>query len=295
MDEAERTDAEAADAIARGDVAAALNGHQPFTERKPPAARADDTTILAREMDRLARDALPQALRGVQGEPGEIWLLAHDPERASRVNAKRAGIGMAAFNPEDAADVAQVQRNADTRARRNLTLAVNALPIGADDGEIEIAGTGTISVPAEVWLEVGEAVAGLIDARGHRIAAPPATCGDAHDDAAALSVAVTAELAGCSKRAIQVHMQGIADLERDHGQRVLPGVPPATAVYAARPRPRNGDVPRTPRRRKPGAKAAPRAGRGQVDAKRDCGGRDQMALPGIPPIVAPGDLVPPGA
>lgn len=76
---------------------------------------------------------------------------------------------------------------------------------------------------------------GLIDAGLRRAdaAAPPATCGDAHDDAPALPVAAAAELAGCSRRTVQVRMQGVAEIEAA-GQLVLPCVPPVAEVYKVR-------------------------------------------------------------
>lgn len=75
--------------------------------------------------------------------------------------------------------------------------------------------------------------AGQVDAAWHRTQAPPATCGDASDDAPALPVADAAALAGRSLRTVQTRMRELAEIECA-GQLVLPGVPPAAGVYAAR-------------------------------------------------------------
>ena len=78
--------------------------------------------------------------------------------------------------------------------------------------------------------------AGQIDAAWHRVTAAPATCGDAVDDAPALPVAAAAALAGRCLRSIQTTMHELTEREADGGQMVLPGVPRAAEVYAARPR-----------------------------------------------------------
>jgi hypothetical protein len=231
-------------ALGRADVAAALAGHQLLTDRKPKPQRAtkDHSATLARRLDRLARQALPAELRKLQREPGEIWLLAHDPDRAEAIDDNHRGRGMAPFDAGDPDDVARVARNDAMRARLRKTAAGNARRLGADvdAGEIEVAGTSMASAPADLLIEAQQTLlamqaAGLIDDQWHRAVARPATCGDASDDAEALPVAVAAELAGCSGRSVQTHMQGAADAEHA-GQLVLPCVPCVHEVYKARPR-----------------------------------------------------------
>lgn len=245
-------------ALGRADVAAALTGHQPLTERKPARrAPADHTTTLSRRLERLARAALPAELQQLRREPGEVWLLAHDPAIAARIDADRARKNtrrtarargeklLPEFSPRNARDVNKVLANAATRERRRATGAGNAPPVGGGDGEIEIAGTSMACAPADLQLEARETIAvmraaGLVDAEWHRVTARPGTCGDSSDDAPALPVAATAELAGCSGRTVQVHMQTLHDVERAGGQMVLPCVPAAREVYQARPR--DGEV-----------------------------------------------------
>lgn len=247
MDKRTRTraaEAAIARAAARDIVAEALTGHhQPLTERKPAQRRpgADSTAALARRLERLARAALPAELRKLQREPGEIWLLAHDPDRAEAIDDNHRGRGMAPFDAGDPDDVARVARNDAMRARRRVTSAGNARPVGGGDGEIEIAARDLAAAPADQLLEARETIlalqaARLVDAEWHRVTARHATCGDASGDAEALPVVDAAELAGCSARAVQVHMQGVADIERAGGQLTLPCVPRVSEVYAARPR-----------------------------------------------------------
>ena len=232
-------------AIARADIEAALIGHRPLIDRKPKQRRpaTDSTIALARRLERLARAALPLELQRLRREPTELWLLANDPERAEAIDAKRAGIGMQMFDPEDPADVARVLRNDALRARLSKTAAGNARQIG--EGEFEIAAHHIGAAPAELLLEAEQTLqvmraAGLIDAAWHRLTARPASCGDASDDAEALPAAGAAERLGCSVRSVQTHMQVADDAERGGGQLVLPGVPRVRDVYKARPR--DGEV-----------------------------------------------------
>ena len=237
-------------ATGRAIVNEALAGHhQPLADRKPKPRKpvADPAAGLARRLERLARQALPAELRKLQREPGEIWLLAHDPDRAEAIDDNHRGRGMAPFDAGDPDDVARVARNDAMRARLRKTAAGNARRLGADvdAGEIEVAGTSMASAPADLLIEAQQTLlamqaAGLIDDQWHRAVARPATCGDASDDAEALPVAVAAELAGCSGRTVQVHMQTLHDVERAGGQMVLPCVPAAREVYQARPR--DGEV-----------------------------------------------------
>lgn len=235
--------AEAAIAIARGDVAKALTGHhQPLTERKPTprSAPSDHTTILARRLERLARQALPAELQRLRREPGEIWLLAHDRERIEHIDANHKGRGMAPFNAADARDVSRVARNDCMRERRRVTSAGNARQIGTGEGEVEVAGTSMASAAADLQLEAEQVLAALrtgrlVDDQWHRAVARPATCGDVSDDAEALPVAVAAELLGFGISTVQTHMREMAEVESAGGQLVLPCVPPVAEVYAARP------------------------------------------------------------
>ncbi|MFP5204427.1 MAG: hypothetical protein ACLGSH_03630 [Acidobacteriota bacterium] len=241
-------------ALGRADVAAALTGHQPLTDRKPKPQRAtkDHSATLARRLERLARAALPAELQQLRREPGEVWLLAHDPAIAARIDADRARKNkrrtarargeklLPEFSPRDARGVSKVLTNSATRERLRATAAGRARSIGTGDGEAEIAGVDLSSAPADLQLEAEQTLAALqtarlVDAAWHRVTARPATCGDSSDDAEALPVADAAERAGCSKRSVQVHMQGVVAAERDGGQLVLPCMPGARAVYKARP------------------------------------------------------------
>lgn len=118
-----------------------------------------------------------------------------------------------------------------------------------DDGHLDVQ-TAKLALGQPVRDPVREAAeaaqtlvalraGGLIDAAGRRTdaAAPPATCGDRFDDAPALSVAACAAAVRRCLRTIQTRARGVADAEREGGQLVLPGVPPMTEVYAARPTP----------------------------------------------------------
>lgn len=238
MDKGTPTEASAA----RSAVEAALIGHRPRTERRsaPRRPAADHTTTLARRLERLARQALPQALRHLRCDPTDIWLLAHDPDRAVNIDAKRGGVGMGRFNPADPADMASVAKNDATRERRRKAAAGRARQIGAGEGEVEIAGTSMAAAPADSLIEAAETLAalraaGLIDAAGRRTAAPPATCGDNFDDAPALPVVAAASLLRRCLRTVQTKARRRCDAERA-GQLVLPCVPAVREIYKARPR-----------------------------------------------------------
>lgn len=229
-------------ALGRADVEAALTGHRPLIDRKPKQRRpaTDSTIALARRLERLARAALPEALRHLRREPGEVWLLANDPERAESIDANHLGRGMAPFDPADATDVRRVARNDSMRERRRVTSAGNARRFGAGGaaGEVDVAASDCASAPADELIEAAQTllalqVAGRIDAGWHQLQALPATCGEDTDDAEALPVAAAAERAGRSLRTIQTRMQDRHDVERA-GQLVLPGVPRTRDVYRAR-------------------------------------------------------------
>lgn len=251
------TPAEAA--LGRADVAVALTGHRPLIDRKPAPRRApkDHTTTLARRLERLARAALPQALQRLRREPGEVWLLANDPEAAVRIDKDRAAKSkkrtararneklLPEFDARDPTDVSKVLANMVTRERRRVTAAGNASAIGASDGEVEIAASDLAAAPADLQLEAAQTLlalraARLVDSAWHRVTALPATCGDTHDDAQALQVAEAAELVGCSRRTVQTAMRALNEME-DAGQLVLPCVPPVSEVYKARPRDSSGE------------------------------------------------------
>ena len=76
---------------------------------------------------------------------------------------------------------------------------------------------------------------GLIDTAGRRTdaAAPPASCGDASDDAPALPVAAAAAALRRCLRTVQTKARRRCDVEAA-GQLVLECVPPAAEVYKAR-------------------------------------------------------------
>lgn len=244
-------------ALARADVALALIGHQPLTDRKPktkPRASKNSTAALARRLERLARQALPQALRHLRRDPTELWLLAHDPEAAVRIDEDRARKNrkrtsrargeklLPVFSAADARDVSKVLANAGTRERRRATSAGNARRFGADvdAGEIEVAGTSMASAAADLHLEAEQVLAALraarlVDGQWHRAQAPSASCGDSSDDAESLPVLETARRARRCVRSIQTRMQRRRDVARA-GQLELPCVPSTGEVYKARPR-----------------------------------------------------------
>jgi|GEM_PF-7020290 len=246
------TPAEAA--LGRADVALALTGQpiQPVPHARARRTHVDPAAGLARRLERLARAALPAELQRLRREPTEIWLLAHDPAAAVRIDEDRARKNrkrtarargeklLPEFSPRDARDVSRVLANAATRDRRRQTVAGRALSIGTGDGEVEVRALDLSSAPPDLQLEARATLAairaaGLVDAEWHRLTARPGTCGDAADDAEALPVTATAELAGCSVRTVQTRMQGVGDAEHA-GQLVLPCVPGAGEVYKARPR-----------------------------------------------------------
>ena len=114
-----------------------------------------------------------------------------------------------------------------------------------DDGHLDVQ-TAKLALGQPVRDPVREAAeaaqtlaalraGGLIDAAGRRTdaAAPPASCGDASDDAPALPVAAVAAAYGRCLRTVQAKARRRCDVEAA-GQLVLECVPPAAEVYKAR-------------------------------------------------------------